>query len=71
MVAAENRRNSPVSSCLWGAHAAVVRPKALADRVLTVATAMRRRYSKTTKPKEGQQQSDLGLRPAKGIVGLV
>ena len=50
----------------WGAHATVVRPKALADRVLVAATGMQQRYAKAAKPREEQGQSELGLRPANG-----
>lgn len=45
----------------WGGHATVVRPKALADRVLTAAGQMQRRYLKPAKPREERGQRELGL----------
>jgi len=48
----------------WGAHATVVRPKALADRVLAAAKAMTERYNTPGMPPpvEGQVAMPLGIR---------
>jgi len=46
----------------WGAHATVIRPKALADRVSAAADAVRKKYAKPAKPRNGQDQRELGLK---------